>query len=99
MDVEKTGLQNIMKACNKHGVRRLIYVTSIGITPDAPSAWLRGRWQTEQFLFGSGFDVTVIRPGMIVGRGGTGFGAGPSGPLLWAWAVASRKCVLSLWRT
>jgi uncharacterized protein YbjT (DUF2867 family) len=79
MDVEKTGLQNIVRACEKHGVRRLIYVTSIGIAPDAPSAWLRGRWQTEQFLFGSGLDVSVIRPGMIVGRGGTGFDAVLSG--------------------
>ena len=54
MGVEKTGLQNIVRACETHGVRRLIYVTSIGIAPDAPSAWLRGRWQTEQFLFNSG---------------------------------------------
>ena len=75
MGVEKTGLRNIVKACETRGVRRLIYVTSIGIAPDAPSAWLRGRWQTEQFLFDSGLDVSVIRPGMIVGRGGTGFDA------------------------
>jgi uncharacterized protein YbjT (DUF2867 family) len=79
MGVEMTGLQNIIRACKTQGVRRLIYVTSIGITSDAPSAWLRGRWQTEQFLFNSGFDVTVIRPGMIVGRGGTGFEAVLSG--------------------
>lgn len=79
MGVEKTGLQNIVRACETHGVRRLIYVTSIGIAPDAPSAWLRGRWQTEQFLFDSGLDVSVIRPGMIVGRGGTGFDAIVSG--------------------
>jgi uncharacterized protein YbjT (DUF2867 family) len=79
MGVEMTGLQNIVRACETQGVRRLIYVTSIGISPDAPSAWLRGRWQTEQFLFNSGFDVTAIRPGMIVGRGGTGFEAVLSG--------------------
>ena len=75
MGVEKSGLENIVRACETHGVRRLIYVTSIGVAPDAPSAWLRGRWQTERFLFNSGLDVTVIRPGMIVGRGGTGFDA------------------------
>ena len=79
MGVEKTGLENIVRACETHGVRRLIYVTSIGIAPDAPSEWLRGRWQTEQFLFNSGLDVSVIRPGMIVGRGGTGFDAVVSG--------------------
>jgi uncharacterized protein YbjT (DUF2867 family) len=75
MDVEKSGLRNIVNACRTAGVRRLIYVTSIGIAPDAPSAWVRGRSQTEQLLFDSGLDVSVIRPGMIVGRGGTGFDA------------------------
>ena len=79
MGVELTGLQNIVKGCKAQGVRRLIYVTSIGVAPDAPSAWLRGRWQAEQFLLGSGLDVSVMRPGMIVGRGGTGFEAVLSG--------------------
>ena len=79
MGVEMTGLQNIVRACESHGARRLIYVTSIGVAPDAPSAWLRGRWGTEQFLLSSGLDVSVIRPGMIVGRGGTGFESVVSG--------------------
>ncbi len=73
MEVEMNGLRNIVTACRTHGVRRLIYVTSLGITPDGPSAWVRGRWETEQFLLRSGLDVTVIRPGQIVGVGGQGF--------------------------
>lgn len=83
MDVERTGLQNIVDGCRTTGVRRLVYVTSIGVAPDATSAWVRGRAQTEQLLFDSGLDVTVLRPGMIVGRGGTGFDAiarGARGP-------------------
>jgi len=73
MDVEMNGLQNIVTACRTNGVRRLIYVTFLGAAPDAPSAWIRGRWKTEQFLLKSGLDVTVIRPGQIVGVGGQGF--------------------------
>jgi len=73
MEVEMNGLRNIVTACQAHGVRRLIYVTSLGITPDGPSEWVRGRWRTEQFLLKSGLDVTVIRPGQIVGVGGQGF--------------------------
>lgn len=74
MGVERTGLENIVRASRTHGVRRLVYVTSMGVAPEAPSTWLRGRWQTEQLLLDSGLDVTVLRPGMIVGRGGDGFG-------------------------
>ena len=73
MDVEKNGLQNIVLACQTHGVRRLIYLTSLGNTPDARSEWGRERWNTEQYLLGSGLDVTVIQPGQIVGVGGQGF--------------------------
>ena len=73
MEIERNGLRNIVAGCRAHGVRRLIYVTSLGITPDGPSVWIRGRWEIEQFLLQSGLDVTVIQPGQIVGVGGQGF--------------------------
>lgn len=73
MAVELQGLENVVAACRAHGVRRLIYVTSLGIAADAASEWLRERWRAEQLLLESGLDATVIRPGMIVGAGGRGF--------------------------
>ena len=73
MAVEREGLQNIVAACLARGVRRLIYVTSLGITADSPSEWLRERWKVEQFLLSSALDVTILHPGMIVGTGGRGF--------------------------
>jgi len=73
MEVEMNGLENIVAACRTNGVRRLIYVTFLGAAPDSASAWVRGRWQAEQLLLQSGLDVTVIRPGQIVGVGGQGF--------------------------
>ncbi len=73
MEIEMGGLQNIVKACRVRGVRRLIYLTSLGIAPDASNTWVRERWKTEEFLLQSGLDVTIIRPGQIVGVGGRGF--------------------------
>ncbi|WP_306210478.1 SDR family oxidoreductase [Actinoplanes sp. RD1] len=73
MDVEQAGLRNVVDAARRHGVRRLLYLTAIGTAPDAPSSWGRGRARAEQMLFSSGLDVTVLRPGMIVGHGGDGF--------------------------
>lgn len=73
MDVEMNGLKNIVMACRMHSVHRTIYVTFLGAAPDAPSEWVRERWRAEQFLLNSGFDATIIRPGMIVGIGGQGF--------------------------
>ena len=73
MDVEKSGLQNIVKACAVQGTRRLVYVTSLGVARDARSAWLRGRWQAAQLLLNSGLDVTVIQSGQMIGVGAQGF--------------------------
>lgn len=73
MAVELDGLRNIVSACRENGVRRLIYVTSLGVAADAASEWLRERWRAEQALLESGLEVTLIRPGMIVGAGGRGF--------------------------
>lgn len=73
MEVEWNGLQNIVTASRAQGVHRLVYVTFLGMKQDAPSAWARERWKAEQFLLKSGLDVTVIRPGQIVGVGGRGF--------------------------
>ncbi len=73
VDVEAAGAATIVGACRAGGVRRLLYVTSIGVAHDARSTWSRGRADVEDLLFTSGLDVTVLRPGMIVGHGGDGF--------------------------
>jgi uncharacterized protein YbjT (DUF2867 family) len=74
VDVEAAGAVNIINACRANNVSRLLYVTSIGVASDARSSWQRGRAHIEELLFTSGLDVTVLRPGMIVGHGGDGFG-------------------------
>jgi len=74
MDVETLGIHNIAAAAKAQGTNRAIYVTSLGIGPDMPSLWTRERFKLEQFLLHSGLDATIIRPGMIVGIGGRGFG-------------------------
>jgi uncharacterized protein YbjT (DUF2867 family) len=73
MDVETLGMRDLVAACRTKGVRRLIYITFLGISPDSPSAWVSGRWAIEQELRASGLDVTMLRPGQVVGVGGRGF--------------------------
>ena len=73
MDVEMNALKNIVAACRLRGIKRLIYVTSLGISADSKDPWTSGRWKTQAYLLNSGLDVTVIQPGMIVGIGGQGF--------------------------
>lgn len=73
MEIELTGLRNLVQACQEQGVRRLVYMTFMGIAPDSPSEWSRERWKAEQLLLKSGLDVTILRTAQIVGFGGAGF--------------------------
>jgi len=73
MDIEMNALKNIVQGCKLQHVRRVIYVTSLGISAEAKDEWTNGRWKTQQYLLESGLDATVIQPGMIVGIGGQGF--------------------------
>ena len=70
---ELRGLSEVAAACHRAGVRRLIVVGLIGTQAEAANALVRARARGEALLFGSGLDVTVIRPGLIVGRGSVGF--------------------------
>jgi uncharacterized protein YbjT (DUF2867 family) len=75
MEIELKGLANIIEACRTNKVNQVIYISFLGVSPDAKSAWIRGRWEAEQMLINSGINATVLRPGMIVGKGGQGFRA------------------------
>ncbi|MEV6825084.1 SDR family NAD(P)-dependent oxidoreductase [Amycolatopsis sp. NPDC051102] len=74
VETELEGLRNIVAGCRANDVGRIVYVTFLGVRPDAENAWTRGRWKAEQYLLDSGLDATIFRPGMIVGDGGRGFG-------------------------
>jgi len=50
MEIEMRGLKNIVEGSRVQGVRRLIYVTSLGISAASKDAWTCGRWNTQQYL-------------------------------------------------
>ncbi len=70
---ERAATARILAAMSRQGVRRLLTVGLIGARPDAPNAWVRARAELETLLLGSGRDVTVLRAGLVVGRGSVGF--------------------------
>jgi uncharacterized protein YbjT (DUF2867 family) len=71
--LERRGIDHLIDACRRAGVRRVIYQGGLSEAPDAGSTHLRARWQVEAALEASGLDHTVFRSGMIVGRGSLSF--------------------------
>lgn len=61
--------QRLAQACRAAGVRRLLHVSALGVTADAPSHYLRSKAAGEAALRGPGLDLTVLRPSVIFGAG------------------------------
>ena len=59
--------QRLAAACARAGVRRVIHVSALGASPDAPSRYLRSKARGEAALASVGLDVTVLRPSVIFG--------------------------------
>jgi NADH dehydrogenase len=56
-------------ACAAAGVRRLVHVSALGVSADAPSSYLRSKAEAEAILQAAPLDLSVLRPSVIFGAG------------------------------
>lgn len=64
---DRVGTQRMVEAASASGIRRFVYVSGVGASPDSPKPWYRAKWFGEQALLESGIDHTVIRPSWAYG--------------------------------
>ena len=58
----------VVSACRAARVRRVLHVSALGASPDAPSQYLRSKAKGEQALLDcTDLDVTVFRPSVVFG--------------------------------
>jgi NADH dehydrogenase len=65
--------RKVVEACRLHGVRRLVQMSALQASTDAPSAYLRTKAEAEGIVRanakrGPGLDFTIFRPSVIFGR-------------------------------
>ena len=62
-------VKKVSRACADAGVARLVHVSALGASKDAPSMYQRSKAAGEAVLQESGLDWTVLRPSVIFGEG------------------------------
>jgi NADH dehydrogenase len=64
------GTENTLRACEEHGVDRLVHMSALGADPDARTEYLRTKGEAENLVMESDLDWTVFRPSVVFGDGG-----------------------------
>ena len=67
--VHRQGAENVVAAMRRTGVRRLLHMSAMGSSADAPSEYGRTKAAGEEAVRRSGLDATIFRPSIIFGPG------------------------------
>jgi uncharacterized protein YbjT (DUF2867 family) len=68
--VHVEGTRRVVKAARRVGVRRIALMSFLRARPDCGSAYHESKWAAaEEIVRASGLDYTIIKAGMVYGRG------------------------------
>ena len=67
--VHVKGAANVVRAAEETGVHRLALLSFLRARPDCGSGYHESKWQAEEIVRASGCQWTVLKPGMMFGRG------------------------------
>lgn len=64
------GTRNLVAAAAKSGVKRIIYLSALGTSEDAPTEYHLSKHHAEAAIRESGLDYTILRASVVIGNGG-----------------------------
>lgn len=63
------GTRNVVKAARQAGVRKVLLTSFLRARPNCASGYHESKWAAEEIVRGSGLDYTVLKCGVIYGKG------------------------------
>lgn len=63
------GTRNVVAAAQKAGVKRIALMSFLRARPNCGSPYHESKWAAEEMIRSSGLDYTVVKAGMVYGRG------------------------------
>ena len=69
-EVNVEGTRHVLAACQKSGVKRLLFVSSISVTYPILTDYGKSKWECERLVKNSGIPFTIVRPTLVVEKNG-----------------------------
>ena len=63
------GTRNVVEAARRAAVRKIALMSFLRARPNCGSAYHESKWAAEEIVRNSGLDYTIIKAGMVYGRG------------------------------
>jgi uncharacterized protein YbjT (DUF2867 family) len=67
--VHVEGTRSVVAASKRAGIRKLVMLSFLRARPDCGSAYHESKWAAEEIVRASELDYTIVKAGMIFGRG------------------------------
>jgi uncharacterized protein YbjT (DUF2867 family) len=67
--VHVEGTQHVVNAAKRAGVKKVVLISFLRARPACGSGYHESKWAAEEIVRGSGLDYTVLKCGVIYGRG------------------------------
>ena len=67
--VHVRGTQNVVEAAKRAGVRKVLLMSFLRARPNCGSPYHESKWAAEEIVRYSGLDYTIIKAGIVYGRG------------------------------
>ena len=63
------GTNKVVQAAKNAGVKKIIYLSALGVKPNSESLYFQTKHLAEQIVINSGLDYTIFRPSVVYGIG------------------------------
>lgn len=67
--IHRGGTKNVIRAAEKHDVKRLVQLSALGADPDGETAYIRSKGEAEELVRESDLEWVIIRPSVVFGDG------------------------------
>jgi len=67
LEVDARGTERLVAACRSNGVRRIVYLSGAGTSPDRTEPWFQAKVIAERAVRESGAEWVILRPSWVYG--------------------------------